>query len=159
MSRYSRIGLAVLFALGVAAAPGGGDKKKAVQEAVEKELKGLQGTWEQVSIETNGEKEGFAKGMAPLFIIQRDSYRVEVGGKELERGRLKLNPAANPRQCDLIVMDGATQTRTYPGIYEITGDKLRSCFTRDGGNRPTGFTAGLDSGRALAVYRRVSIKK
>jgi uncharacterized protein (TIGR03067 family) len=145
--------------MSAAAAPGGGDKKKADQEAVEKELERWQGTWEQVSIESDGQKSGFAKGQAPLFTIRRDDYTVKVDGKVLERGQLKLYPGTRPRQCDLIVQDGETPAKTYPGIYELKGDKLRTCFTRDGGNRPTKFTARSSSGRAIAVYRRVSLKK
>jgi uncharacterized protein (TIGR03067 family) len=133
--------------------------QKTDKEAVEKELKQLQGTWKQVSIESNGQKEGFAKGMAPRFTIRGDRYTVEAGGKVLERGTLKVDPATKPRQSDLIVMDGASKVKTYPGIYEITGDELRTCFTRTGGNRPTEFTAGAESGRAVAVYRRVQPPK
>ena len=160
MNRFSRTALAVLFALGAAAATArGGDRKQADKAAVEGELKQLQGTWKQVSIESNGQKEGFADGTAPLFIIRGDRYTVEVGGRVIESGMLKLYPAAKPRQSDLIAADGAVKVKTYPGIYEITGDELRTCFTRTGGNRPTAFAAGVESGHAVAVYRRVPSKK
>jgi uncharacterized protein (TIGR03067 family) len=99
--------LLVLFLLGAAVA--GGDKQRADQAAVEKALQRWHGRWEQVSIESNGQKESFVKGMAPLFIIRGDRYTVEAGGKVVERGRLKLYPAANPRQSDLIVLDGTAQ--------------------------------------------------
>jgi uncharacterized protein (TIGR03067 family) len=157
MSRCSGTALAVLLVWS-AAAPGG-DEQKADQVEVEKELQRLQGAWEQVSIEANGQKQGFARGQAPLFIIRGDGYTVEVAGKVLERGRLKMYPVTNPRQSDLIVQGGTGKPRVYPGIYEITGDELRTCFTRDGGARPTTFIAAAESGFSVAVYRRVSPKK
>jgi uncharacterized protein (TIGR03067 family) len=84
---------------------------------------------------------------------------VEAAGKILERGRLKLDPGSRPRQAELIISDGTVRSKTYPGIYEITGDELRTCFTRDGGIWPTRFTAAAESGFSVAVYRRVSPKK
>ena len=159
MSRFSGTVLAALFALGAAVASPGGDKQKADREAVEKELQRLQGTWEQVSVEANGQKEGFARGLAPLFTIRGDTYAVEVGGRILERGRVKVYPAGNPRQSDLIAQDGTARAKIYPAIHEIKGDELRTCFSRNGGNRPTAFTSGAEGGYTVNVYRRVSPKK
>jgi uncharacterized protein (TIGR03067 family) len=159
MRRYRLSTLAVLIPLVAAASPGGDDPKKADPKAAEQELRQLQGTWKQVSIESDGQKTGFAKGMSPRFTIQGDDYTVMVDGRVLERGRIKVYPGMRPRQADLIVSGGAPPTRTFPGIYEINGDELRTCFTRSGGPRPATFPVVLGRGEAIAVYRRVTPKK
>jgi uncharacterized protein (TIGR03067 family) len=144
--------LAVFFPLVAAASPGGDDPKKSDPKAAEQELRQLQGTWKQVSIESDGQKTGFAKGMSPRFTIQGDEYTVMVDGRVLERGRIKVYPGMRPRQADLIFSNGAPPTRTFPGIYEINGDELRTCFTRSGGPRPSTFPAVVGSGESIAVY-------
>ena len=55
----------------------------------------------------------------------------------------------------ILATDGAGRIRIYLAIYEIAGDELRACIARTGGGRPTEFTAGAESGRALAIYRRI----
>jgi uncharacterized protein (TIGR03067 family) len=126
---------------------------QADKKAAAKDLKPLQGVWAQVSVTSNGQQEFFAKGKEPVLTISGDQYTVNVNGTVAESGVLKLGPPA--RAIDLVDSKG----RSYPGIYEVSGDKLRMCLARDVVARPTEFSAKPGSGLLVAVYRRVETKK
>jgi uncharacterized protein (TIGR03067 family) len=155
MVRLTRVALSVLLVACGATPAVGGDKKKSDKLAVEKALKRLQGTWEQVSVVADGQKELFAKGMAPLLTIRGDSYTIEAGGRVLERGTWKVEKVSKPAIFDLITAEGRTKGKTSRGIYEVSENELRTCIAVTDVNRPTEFTAKTDSGRAVAVYRRI----
>jgi uncharacterized protein (TIGR03067 family) len=146
----------VLLVLGssAAAVPQQADKKTTA-----KDLQPLQGTWQQVSVLSNGQQEDFVKGQEPILTIRDDTYTVQVNGKQLEAGVLKIGPPARPRTIDLVATDGDKKGRTYPGIYEVSGNTLRACLARDDVARPSEFAARAGSGLFVAVYRRADPKK
>jgi len=116
---------ALLVVLVVRGATVWGAPQEAEKKADAKGFQPLQGTWERMSIESNGQREGYVKGEVPILTIRDDRYTTEVGGKIVERGILKLGPPAHPRAVDLVVTEGDKKGRTYRGIYEVSGNKWR----------------------------------
>jgi uncharacterized protein (TIGR03067 family) len=125
----------------------------------DKELRRLEGTWLQVSVQSNGQTEEFVPGTAPRLVIRGSHFEVKVDGKVLQSGKLTIDSKAKPFRIDQIVTEGMGKERIYPGIYRVIGDELRMCVARDDVARPTDFTAGAGSGLAVMVYRRVLFKK
>jgi uncharacterized protein (TIGR03067 family) len=128
------------------------------KKAIDKDLQPLQGVWAQVSVLSNGQQEGFIPGQEPVLTIQGDKYMVGVNGKVAESGTLKLGPPAKPRAIDFVAVESGDFKRTYPGIYEVSGDKLRTCLARGAVDRPTEFSARAGSSLVVAVYRRLETK-
>jgi RNA polymerase sigma factor (sigma-70 family) len=124
-------------------------------EAARKELKQLEGTWEQVNSVVDGEAEEFAEGVRNRVIIRGDSYTWESAGQLTSRGTLRVDPGKKPKAIDLTVGEGPDKGETYHGIYETSGDELRICSVPPGEARPTKFASRQGSGRSLSTFRRV----
>jgi uncharacterized protein (TIGR03067 family) len=132
-------------------------------EAVRKELRMLEGTWEMVSVVGDGKQQDFGR---PIQItIRGDQFTAErVGtstGKSLiGKGPLKVDPGKNPRTIDFITTEGPGKGTQALMFYEVQGDELRLCETRADKSRkdlprPAEFSAGPGSGRVITTLRRV----
>ncbi len=115
---------------------------------LQKEWKRLEGTWQPVAYESEGQKAGdeeFKKlGFAGDVLIIRNG-KCQVKSKA---AALRIDPAAKPK----------TMTRTYRqglvshSIYEVKGDSLRICTNFENDQvPPKGFTA---QGSFVLVYKR-----
>jgi uncharacterized protein (TIGR03067 family) len=130
-----------------------GDDAK--QDAINKDLKLLEGTWEAVSAVVDGSKHVPKEGEGHRLIIQGNNYTMEAAGKALGKGTLKLNPTKKPRAIDLVLADGKFPGKAVPCIYQLNGDELRLCMGRIDDPRPGEFTAEQGSKRVLTIYRKV----
>jgi uncharacterized protein (TIGR03067 family) len=66
-----------------------------------------------------------------------------------------LDPTKTPKEIDIEVASGKYKGVVYLGIYELKGDTLRICFAMpDRPVRPTDFSAGKGSVRALSEFKR-----
>ncbi len=86
--------------------------------------------------------------------VEGDAVTVNgfAGLKTPLKGTLKLDPTATPKRFDL-TLEGYDLAKagipmripaaTFPGIYELNGDRVRACFSSDAaGPRPTAFVSG-----------------
>jgi uncharacterized protein (TIGR03067 family) len=117
----------------------------------------LQGEWREVANEQNG---GPVNALPPieyvgtLQIKGRHFERIQtlVDGKVLPggSGSFVLDNSQSPAAIDFQQMQG-----TAHGIYELDGDTLRICVTRNGGPRPDGLITTLNDDRQLLRYQKV----
>jgi uncharacterized protein (TIGR03067 family) len=156
MNRNAYTILAGAVVLGVATVVFGGDAK---QDAAQKELKRLQGTWEAVAAVIDGIKQVPQKGKGHHLVIQGDAYTLESAGKPFGKGTLRVDPAKKPPALDLTPADGDSLGKPIPCIYELTGDELRVCMGRIGKARPAEFVSREGSKHILNTYRRLTPKE
>jgi uncharacterized protein (TIGR03067 family) len=160
MNRQSASALAIVLVLSVPAAWGGDDaKQKAKKEAIEKELKLLEGAWDQISVVEEGKKIETPKGVRLRTTIRGGAYTVEGGDKIYAKGTLKLDPDKKPKALDVITTDGVVKGMVFLAIYELKGDELRMCVAQPGQDRPTEFSAGPGSERVVQTFRRAKPKE
>jgi uncharacterized protein (TIGR03067 family) len=122
-------------------------------DPVKKELANLQGTWQTVSVEIDGEplRGGFKgdrmeiKGEGFLLVSRLGN----VGGV------LKVDPTKRPKTIDTETIVGENKGTKALGIYVLDGDKLTVCYAPEPNPRPTEFRTTPKSGRSLVVYKRV----
>jgi uncharacterized protein (TIGR03067 family) len=126
-------------------------------DAFTKELKALAGSWRPISTENNGYKssEGDLKGM----LWNRDAdgkWTMRRGEKTVvEWAVKKIDATKSPKTIDIEITAGEYKGVVYHGIYELDGDTLRICFALpDRDERPTEFSAGKGSIRALSEFKR-----
>ena len=104
----------------------------------------LQGEWEAVSIERDGNKTPEAVAKTFRRKIEGNKYTVtfKMGDKvQTVKGTFKLDPSKKPKALDIQLDLGDGQEGTAKGIYEIDGEKLKTAFPSDGpkGKRPSDF--------------------
>jgi uncharacterized protein (TIGR03067 family) len=128
------------------------DKDAAKENLAEEEWKGLQGTWQLVSAETDGKKAPAEQVKQIRVVIQGKRHTVYFGDKAVVEGvDFRIGPTTRPKRVEDTLKDG-TKIR---GIYERNGDPLRSCVAPAGKEPPTEFTARAGTGYTLRVFRRV----
>jgi uncharacterized protein (TIGR03067 family) len=113
----------------------------------------IQGTWRPLSGEVGGERVAEETLKTVSLVIQGNQYASSASG-QVEKGYLALNPAANPREIDIICVEGPNAGSTIPAIYELQGDMLRLCCALTGDKRPTEFKSQGPAPTLLATYRR-----
>ena len=112
----------------------------------------MQGTWVMLSGATSGtpvpvefvrEMRRVAKGREVRVSWEKELYFWAT---------VTLNPAANPKEVDYLLLDGPNAGEIQRGIYSISGDTLRFCFSRPGAARATDFTTVADDGRTFSIW-------
>jgi uncharacterized protein (TIGR03067 family) len=133
-------------------------------DAIKKDLKQLEGTWELVFIGKQGKEapliNKFGEGRRHMTILPDGSAQLEGKPKEAPRVKYRLDPTAKPKTVDLVYPPNQVGIQAVAeGIYTIVGDEWKMCFATVDHPRPTDFTYARGSGRTLQVYRRVKEKK
>ncbi len=113
----------------------------------------LQGKWEVVSAEMNG-NTATAADMDDITITIHGNTFESNQGAQTDRGAFTVNHARQPHEMDVKAETGAWAGRTVPAIYEFVGDTLRICYAVEGEERPKVFTTEQDSGRLTVSYKR-----
>lgn len=157
MNRRHAIHRALLFACGLAATPlrllRADDAK---EEAIKKEFLAIEGRWQAVSMEIDGNR--LSDEECKKFVLEhgRDGeWELIVDGTELARGTTSVDPSQTPKTIDFATTGGTNAgERTY-GIYEITGTTWRVCNAQAGRPRPNEFSSPAGSGRVLVVFELV----
>lgn len=145
---------AVLLLLGLGSPNASGDSQ---DDAVKKELKAMAGTWRPVSAENNGFKVPEDGLKDTRRALDADGKWTTRRGEEtvVEWKVKRLDPTKTPKAIDIEVASGSYKGVVYLGIYELEGDTLRICFAMpDRPVRPTEFSAGKGSVRALSEFKR-----
>jgi RNA polymerase sigma-70 factor (ECF subfamily) len=114
------------------------------EEAVEKELKLLDGTWTVVALEADGKKApaDALKGMRWVF-KGKELNAHDPDGKE-SRATIKLAPDSSPKKIDMLALDGEFKGKVVEGIYELKDVRLKVCL-RDPKEKDRGRPKDFDT--------------
>ena len=145
------LGLALLFALTTPLAAG-----DAGDEAIKKERKRYEGTWQVVSLEVNGNKSAEEDAKKITVVNEADGkWAIEVEGKVVARGTSEIDPTKKPKTVDLTATEGDNKGKTSLGIYEFGEDSRKVCLAPAGKARPAEFSSTAANGHVLAVLKRM----
>jgi uncharacterized protein (TIGR03067 family) len=142
----------ILLAAVVAASAAAGAAQGREADRDERDLKGLQGTWQVQSATRNG--NDMPAGDVAKVKMTFDGTNVALTtpeGKQ-ERATIRLDAGKKPSSIDIKPPRDDKPSR---GIYELDGDTLKLCFSRQGGERPTEFASRKGSFTTLIVLKRV----
>src|SRR3954465_13235449 len=104
----------------------------AKEEAAKAELEKFQGTWQLVSVETEGKAPPEEVIKTIRVVIAGSKHTVHVGDQVPAKDvPFTIDPAKKPRETTDKLSDG-TEIR---GIYELDGDTLKSCVAPPGKDR------------------------
>jgi uncharacterized protein (TIGR03067 family) len=130
---------------------------RAQDNAAKKELQGLQGTWQLVSLKAGGIVFGDDFAQKIKVVIKADKFVIEGNAgfaKKYGKMTLVLDPAATPKIIDFKIEEGPEKGSTREGIYELKGDDFKLCVQLMTPDRPDAFETVEGSGRVLAAFKR-----
>jgi uncharacterized protein (TIGR03067 family) len=104
----------------------------------DKDRKQLQGTWSVVMAKLGGKKPSKAELKDVKVIFHGNLMTLQYGREE--KGTFKLDASKKPKAMD-VTLERKGKKETALFIYELNGDKLKLCWRKPGGERPTSFTA------------------
>ena len=125
-----------------------------VQAEDKSDLKLIQGTW-KVVVGDAADNEPIVGDLLTFSPDGRLTIQKERGGaSQKETGTFAIDPSKSPKTIDL-KPDKNSEGQLIPGIYELTGDRLKICVAGRGKPRPTQFDSpGNDSIFLLAELER-----
>ncbi len=130
------------------------DQKLAVED-----MQKLQGTWQALALERNGEKLS-AEAVKKLRLVILDNTITFNPDTEKRAANFKLGPAEKPKAIVLTPLDGPGKARPVRGIYSLEDDRLKLCMDNDDGTAvPTEFLTKPGSGLTLIVLERTAETK
>jgi len=151
LPRVLNIVVVCLFTAAIAAA----DDKTA------NDNKALQGVWQAVSLEGNGEARPDDEAKELQIVFKGDEiFAVKPKGEDPHL-KFKLDPSKTPKTIDLIHIEGSDKGKTAAGIYCLKDGRLRVCiniFGQDTSQRPKEFKTQAGDGTVFATLERAKKK-
>jgi uncharacterized protein (TIGR03067 family) len=126
----------------------------AQEDAVKKELEKLQGTWTYLALEQDGKPMPPEELKNMTVTFTGDKFVLKQGSELIRAGTQKIDPTKKPKTIDATYTEGETKGMTRLGIYELTDDTARVCFSTTGKDRPTEFKTAAGSNRYMITIRR-----
>ncbi len=117
---------------------------------MKKDLETLQGTWNIVTLEMDGQK--LPAGGAQILIKGKRFTTTAMGATYA--GMIAVEEKNTPKTFDLKFTSGPEKGNTNFGIYELDGDTWKICLSITGKDRPKEFTTKTGSGHALETLQR-----
>jgi uncharacterized protein (TIGR03067 family) len=118
------------------------------------QLRELEGTWEFVDLEVDGNKVPDAALANSRMLIDGDRFRMESPEADYE-GIFTIDVEEVPHRIDIEFVEGPEAGNWSYGIFEVDGDHFKICLGLTGASRPGGFKTSRGSGHALENLRRV----
>jgi uncharacterized protein (TIGR03067 family) len=142
---------ALVLGLFLAAAAGAAD------DATKKDQEKLQGTWQTVSGEFNGDKLDDELCKVLKFVCKSDKFEVQGPADVLNqyaKGTFKLDATTTPKTLDITIGGGEKKGDVIECIYELDGDNLKVCGKLTGKERPADYTTKQGSNMVSLVLKR-----
>jgi uncharacterized protein (TIGR03067 family) len=122
-------------------------------DAANKELKKLEGSYVMISGEEKGDKLPETTVKNAKLTIEGDKCTVKVGDETVV-GIHKLDPTKKPKAIDRKDTAGMFKGKTALGIYKLEKGEFTICFAAPGKERPTEFTTKSGTGVFLYVWKQ-----
>jgi uncharacterized protein (TIGR03067 family) len=114
--------------------------------AIPAELRGLQGTWNLVETDVQG--QSIKPRFPTQWIFVGNKLFLRSGNRTVPQGYVDLNSSQKPRAITLVVQGKPS----ILGIYELRGQKLQICASAD--ERPSLFVA--DGSNVVTVLEKAT---
>ena len=128
-------------------------RKKCTRSGGAKDADALQGTWLPTAAELGGKEFPEKVRETIKLVIKDNTYTVTVG-KVVDKGTVKVNASAKPKEFDITGTEGPNKDKTIRAIYELDGDTLRVCYDLGLSGRPKEFKTDGEAKFFLVTYQR-----
>ncbi len=113
----------------------------------------IEGTWDLIGGEQNGEAEPAEDLERSSLIIEGDRHTVTIGDAVL-MGTHALDTSQSPMTIDANDTAGPFEGMSLQGIFKVENDVLTVCFAAPGEQRPADFTTKEQKATLLHVWKR-----
>src|SRR5262249_45853031 len=121
-------------------------------DAAKKELEQFQGSWKAVSIQhADGRQASEDEVQNTRLVVEGNKFTL-TGKDSIISGTFTINPAKTPKTIDVLLTSKDGREIKFLGIYQMQGDKRKSCFALPEKERPTQFSS--DKGYFGFEWRR-----
>jgi uncharacterized protein (TIGR03067 family) len=123
-------------------------------DAAKKDLAKFQGEWVLAAMEVNGQDVPANKLDGSVLTIKDDIYAVKRKTETI-RVKITLDPAKDPKEIDMLFLDGANKDKVQKGIYRFKDEMFQ--ITRGiapGQNRPRDFATWPDTGYFVMTWKK-----
>jgi uncharacterized protein (TIGR03067 family) len=117
------------------------------------DLDKLQGTWNVISLEADGQEVPAAGLDGSVIVIKGDRF-TSLGMGATYEGTIALDPAKKPKTFDLVCTAGHAAGTRNRGIYKLADGTWTISLATRGGRRPATFATRPDTGFALQTLTR-----
>ncbi len=118
-----------------------------------KDADAMQGAWLPATAELGGKMFPDEVRKSIKLVIKDGAYTVTVG-KAVDKGTVKLDPAAKPKKMEITGTEGPNKGKMIPAIYELDSDTLRICYDLTGKSHPKEFKTTEGTQLYLVTYKR-----
>lgn len=127
----------------------------AKDEAIKKDRKRIEGTWQITSLESSGDKSK-DEDLKKLTVVNGDdgTWSLRSEGKEISKGTSTFDPTQKPKTIDFTPTEGGAKGDQFLGIYEFRKNVRKLCFAPSGKDRPTEFSSTPDNQQILVTFER-----
>ena len=132
----------------------------AAQATLADDAKDLNGTWQVISLEANGESKPAEEFKGWKFDFEGDQAWLVKPEETSRKFKFKVDATKAPKAIDLVVQDGDDKGKVAPGIYGFDKGQLRLCINIFGDltYRPMEFKTKDRDGTGFAVLERLTGK-
>jgi len=120
------------------------------------DLDRLQGTWNVVSLESDGQKMPATAFSGARIVVNGREFK-SLGMGATYEGTLEVDAASTPKAFDLLFTAGHAEGHRNLGIYQLDGDIWTICLATRGNKRPKKFETKAGTGFALETLERNSV--
>jgi len=122
-----------------------------------KEVPKIEGEWTVESFDGDGEK---GPDGSVIFVFTESKVSVKEGKRDkAEEASYTVDLKKKPATIDIRPGRPGGKDEIVLGIIEVTGDVMKLCFTKEGGERPTEFKGNKDKRTAMLTLKRVKPEK
>ena len=134
--------------------------ERAADDKSANDAKDLQGVWQAVDAEGNGEKMPADQVQELKIVFKGDEIFVVKPSGEDPKNKFKLDSSKTPKTIDVIPIDGEDKGTIHAGIYSLKKGRLTLClniFGKDPALRPTEFKTKASDGVGLITLERAKV--
>jgi len=124
-------------------------------EATKLERKRLEGTWQLIALERDGNQapDDDVKKLG-LTIGADGSWSLTDDGNQIVQGTSQIDTAKTPRTIDFTPTTGNDAGKVSYGVYQVTAKSLKFCVGHPGIARPTEFSSAQGSQHLMFTFER-----
>lgn len=128
----------------------------AKDEAIKKDRKRIEGTWQITSLVINGNKAK-DEDAKKITVVNGDdgTWSVVSEGKEISKGTSTFDPTKKPKTLDFTPTEGGGKGDLFFGIYQLGKNTRQLCFAPSGKDRPNEFSSTAENQHVLVIFERV----